>query len=67
MIVWDPRIELTLKFEPLEELQAFEMIFHVSAVVKADFLHKHSYTDLISDALLGSYSDGQLDEFIAEY
>ena len=59
-------LELTLEFETLEELQAFEMIFHVSAIVEADFLHKHLNTDVISDALPGSYSDEQLDEFIAD-
>ena len=59
-------LKLTLEFETLEELQAFEMIFHVSAIVEADFLHKHLNTDVISDALPGSYSDEQLDEFIAD-
>jgi len=48
------------------ELQAFEMIFQVSAIVEADFLHKHLDTDVISDALPGSFSDEQLGEFIAD-
>ncbi len=42
------------------------MIFHVSAIVEANYLHKHLNTDVISDALPGSYSDEQLDEFIAD-
>ena len=58
--------ELSLMFETLEELQAFEMIFQASAIVEADFLHKHLDTDTISDALPGSYSDEQLTEFIAD-
>ena len=59
-------LKLTLEFETLEELQAFEMIFHVSAIVDASFLHKHLITDVISNALPGSFSDEQLDEFIAD-
>ena len=58
-------LKLSLEFETLEEPQAFETIFHVSAIVEADFLHKHLNTEVISDALPGSYSDEQLDEFIA--
>ena len=42
------------------------MIFHVSAIVDASFLHKHLITDVISNALPGSFSDEQLDEFIAD-
>ncbi len=53
---------LSLEFETLEELQAFEMIFHVSAIVDA----MHLDTDMISNALPGSFSDEQLDEFIAD-
>ena len=59
-------LELNLKFETLEELQAFEMIFHVSAIVEADFLEKHLDTDVISNALPGSFTTEQLDEFIAD-
>ena len=59
-------LKLTLEFETLEELQAFEMIFQVSAIVEADFLHKHLNSDMISNALPGSFSDEQLDEFIAD-
>ncbi len=55
-------LKLTLEFETLEELQAFEMIFHVSAIVEA----MHLDTDVISEALPGSFSDEQLDEFIAD-
>ena len=50
----------------MEELQALEMVFHVSVIVEADFLHKHLHTDVISDVLPGSYSDEQLDEFLAD-
>ncbi len=49
-----------------EELQAFEMIFQVSAIVEADFRHKHLNTDIIPKVLLRSFSDEQLDEFIAD-
>ena len=59
-------LELTLSFETLEELQAFEMIFHVSAIVEASFLHKHLNADEISDALPRSFCDEQLNEFIAD-
>ena len=55
-------LKLTLEFETLEKLQAFEMIFHVSAIVEA----MHLNTDVISDELPGSFSDEQLDEFIAD-
>jgi hypothetical protein len=34
--------------------------------VEADFLEKHFNTDVISDALPGSFTDEQLDEFIAD-
>jgi len=44
-------LKLTLEFERLEELQAFEMIFHVSAIVDAIHLN----TDVISEALRGLY------------
>lgn len=50
-------LKLSLGFETLEELQAFEMIFHVSAIIEADFLHKHLNTDVISNVLPGSFSD----------
>ena len=55
-------LKLTLEFETIEELQAFEMIFRVSAIVEA----MHLDTDVISDSLPGSFSDEQLDEFIAD-
>ena len=58
-------LELTIKFESSEELQAFEIFFQALAIVEADFLHKHLDTDLISDVLSGSFRDEQLDEFIA--
>ena len=50
-------LKLTLEFETLEELQAFEMIFHASAIVEAEFLHKYLNTDVISEALPQSFSD----------
>jgi len=59
-------IKLTLEFDTLEELQAFEMIFHVFAIVEADFLFKLLNTDVISEVLPGSFSDEQLDEFITD-
>jgi len=50
-------LKLTLEFETLEELQAFEMIFRASAIVEAEFLHKYLNTDVISEALPQSFSD----------
>ena len=38
----------------------------MSVIMEADFLHKHLNTYVISDALPGSFSDEQLDEFIAD-
>lgn len=42
------------------------MIFYVSAIIEAGFLHKHLNTDVILNALSGSFTDEQLDEFIAD-
>ena len=41
-------LKLSLEFETLEELQSFEMIFHVSAIVEA----MHLDTDVILDTLM---------------
>jgi len=53
-------------FEPLELTLKLDMIFQVSAIVETDFLHRHLDMDEISNALLGSYSDEQLDEIKAD-
>ncbi|KAA3613638.1 MAG: hypothetical protein DWQ03_12430 [Calditrichaeota bacterium] len=58
--------ELTLKFETLEELQAFEMLFHVAAVMEAEFIRKHFDAKAISAFLPKSYIEEQLDEVIAD-
>ncbi|KAA3618566.1 MAG: hypothetical protein D8M58_21520 [Calditrichaeota bacterium] len=58
--------ELSLKFETLEELQAFEMLFHVAAVMEADFIEKHLGSNGISAFLPNSYTEEQLNEVIAD-
>ncbi len=37
--VFEP-LELTIKFETLEELQAFEVIFYASAITESSFIAK---------------------------
>jgi len=58
--------ELTLKFETLKELQAFEMIFHVAALMEADFIEKHLDTKAILAFLPKSYTEEQLNDVLAD-
>ncbi len=59
-------LELTIKFETLEELQAFEVIFYTSAITEASFIEKHLNTDVITNALPKSHTDEQFLEFIRD-
>ncbi|KAA3616763.1 MAG: hypothetical protein DWQ03_01215 [Calditrichaeota bacterium] len=58
--------ELILKFETLEELQAFEMIFQVAAVMEAEFFEKHLGSNGISAFLPKSYTEEQLDDVLTD-
>jgi hypothetical protein len=57
-------LKLTLEFETLEELQAFESIFQVSAIIESEFIAKHLDTENISDSLPRLFKDEQVDQLI---
>lgn len=59
-------LELTIKFETLEELQAFEVIFYTSAIVESEFISKRFNSDVITNALPRSYTDEQFLEFVKD-
>ena len=59
-------LELTIKFETLEELQAFELIFYTSAIVESEFISKRFNSDVITNALPRSHTDEQFTEFIKD-
>ena len=59
-------LELTIRFETLEELQAFEVIFYASAIVESEFISKRFNSDAITNALPRSHTDEQFTQFIKD-
>lgn len=59
-------LELTIKFETLEELQAFEVIFYTSAIVESEFISKRFNSEVITNALPRSHTDEQFTQFIKD-
>jgi hypothetical protein len=57
-------LKLTLEFETLEELQAFESIFQVSVIVESEFIAKYLDTEKISNLLPGMAKDEHVDQLI---